>query len=59
MERSDLTGFNWSTVPVILLEMGFMSNPSDDKTMQTKEYQEQLVQSLANACIQYQKANKK
>ena len=59
VERSDLTGFNWSTVPVILLEMGFMSNPSDDKRMQTKEYQEQLVQSLANACIQYQKANKK
>ena len=59
VERSDLTGFNWSTVPVVLLEMGFMSNPSDDKRMQTKEYQEQLVQSLANACIQYQKASKK
>ena len=26
-ERSDFTGFNWSNVPVILVEMGFMTNP--------------------------------
>ena len=27
VERNDLTGFNWSKVPVVLVEMGFMSNP--------------------------------
>ena len=30
-ERSDLTGFNWSDVPVILVEMGYMSNPTEDE----------------------------
>jgi len=30
VERSDLTGFNWANVPAILVECGFMTNPSDD-----------------------------
>ena len=25
-----MTGFNWSKVPVVLLEMGFLSNPLDE-----------------------------
>ena len=25
VERDDMTGFNWSKVPVILVEMGFLS----------------------------------
>ncbi len=29
--RSDLTGFNRSKVLVILVEMGFMSDPKDDE----------------------------
>ncbi|HEX4746263.1 MAG TPA: N-acetylmuramoyl-L-alanine amidase, partial [Gaiellaceae bacterium] len=30
-ERADFTGFNWSDVPVILVEMGFMTNPTEDR----------------------------
>lgn len=56
VERADLTGFNWSTVPVILLEMGFMSNESDDKIMQTEKYQEQLVNATAQALEEYHKS---
>ena len=29
-ERSDFTGFNWADVPVILVELGFMTNPTED-----------------------------
>lgn len=52
-KRSDITGFNWSSVPVIILEMGFMSNKHDDMTMQTEEYQKKLVSATAKALIEY------
>ena len=29
-EKGDLTGFNWSKVPVVLVEMGFSSNYNED-----------------------------
>ena len=32
-ERSDFTGFNWADVPVILVEMGFMTNPGEDRAL--------------------------
>ena len=30
-ERSDFTGFNWADVPVILVELGFATNPTEDR----------------------------
>ena len=32
-ERSDFTGFNWADVPVILVELGFMTNPTEDREL--------------------------
>jgi N-acetylmuramoyl-L-alanine amidase len=32
-ERSDFTGFNWADVPVILVELGFMTNPVEDRLL--------------------------
>jgi N-acetylmuramoyl-L-alanine amidase len=32
-ERSDFTGFNWADVPVILVEMGFMTNSTEDRAL--------------------------
>ena len=57
-ERSDLTGFNWSTVPVVLVEMGFMSNYTEDQNMANPEYQEKMMKSIADGLDQYFK-NKK
>lgn len=48
IEREDLTGFNWSKVPVILVEVGFLSNPSEDKLLNTDEYQEKISSGLSN-----------
>lgn len=58
-ERSDLTGFNWSTVPVILLEMGFMSNYTEDQNMSNPDYQKKMMTCVADGLDKYFEGNKK
>lgn len=52
-ERSDLTGFNWSEVPSVLVEMGFMSNAEEDQKLSQKEYQQKMMKTIANAIQTY------
>lgn len=51
--RSDMTGFNWSKVPVILPEIGFMTNPDEDRKLATTAYQQQIANALADAAVQF------
>ena len=51
--RDDMTGFNWSTVPTVLIEMGFMSNADEDRLMATNEYRDKLAKGLYNGCVAY------
>ncbi|HEY5563668.1 MAG TPA: N-acetylmuramoyl-L-alanine amidase [Clostridiaceae bacterium] len=46
--RDDLIGFNWATVPTILVEMGFMSNAKEDKQLSDVNYQTRLAKSLGD-----------
>jgi len=47
VRRSDTyTGLNWSEVPCILVEMGFMSNPEEDMLLNSPEYQQKLVEGM-------------
>ncbi len=48
VQRNDLTGFNWSKVPVVLVELGFMSNPNEDRLLSDDSYENQLAQGLYN-----------
>jgi N-acetylmuramoyl-L-alanine amidase len=57
VERSDLAGFNWSKVPTILVEMGFLSNVNEDKKMATASYQQSLASGMANGIEQYFQSN--
>lgn len=50
--RNDMTGFNWSKVPVVLVEMGFMSNPNEDRLLSDNSYQDKLAQGLYNGIIE-------
>ncbi|MGL5751799.1 MAG: N-acetylmuramoyl-L-alanine amidase [Paraclostridium sp.] len=54
-ERDDLTGFNWSKVPAVLIEMGFMSNYNEDLMMSNPEYQRKMMQSIADGLEIYLK----
>ena len=51
--RDDLTGTNWSKVPVTLIEMGFMTNVFDDEFMASDEGQKRMVEGLANGVDKY------
>ncbi len=55
--RGDLTGFNWSKVPVILIECGFMSNPEEKAKLQNPDYQEMIAQGIANGFLSYIRSN--
>jgi N-acetylmuramoyl-L-alanine amidase len=50
-ERSDFTGFNWSDVPVVLVEMGFMTNPTEDRLLATGEYQRRAALGLCRGAL--------
>jgi N-acetylmuramoyl-L-alanine amidase len=45
--RSDLTGFNWADVPVILIESGFMTNRTEGRLLRTASYQAKVARGLA------------
>jgi N-acetylmuramoyl-L-alanine amidase len=46
VERSDLTGFNWADVPVVLAETGFLSNPVDRRLLHSSAYQWRIARGL-------------
>lgn len=51
--RSDMTGFNWSDVPVIIPEIGFMTNPEEDRLLNTASYQQKIADALADAAVRF------
>jgi N-acetylmuramoyl-L-alanine amidase len=46
VQRSDLTGFNWANVPVVLVETGFLSNPTEARRLHTAAYQQRVARGL-------------
>lgn len=52
-ERSDFTGFNWADVPVILVELGFMTNPTEDRLLATTTYQRRAALGLCRGTLRF------
>lgn len=51
--NSQMTGFNWSEVPVILFEMGFMTNPKDEAKLNDSEYQDKIAEGIKLGITEY------
>ncbi len=52
-ERADIAGFNWATVPSVLVEAGFLSNPAEDKKLSDPTYQDKLADGIARGVLEY------
>lgn len=53
LQDDGMTGINWCTIPVTIVEMGFMSNPEEDQKMANPEFQALIAQGLANGIDAY------
>ena len=52
-EQNNMTGNNWSTIPCVLLEMGFMTNQHDDLYMTNPANHSAMVNGIANGIDAY------
>jgi N-acetylmuramoyl-L-alanine amidase len=51
--RSDITGFNWADVPAILVEVGYLSNPAEDRRLTSTAYQQRAALGLCRGTLRF------
>ncbi|MBR5268755.1 MAG: N-acetylmuramoyl-L-alanine amidase [Lachnospiraceae bacterium] len=47
------SAINWCEIPVSVIKMGFLSNPDEDRWLQTEEYQDKIVAGISDAVDRY------
>jgi len=52
-ERPDFTGFNWADVPVILVEIGFMTNPFEDRQLALPRVRQRAAVGLCRGTLRF------
>ena len=52
-EVDNMSGINWCTIPVTIVEMGFMSNVAEANNMAPESYRNLLVKGMANGIDEY------